>query len=107
MNPSTRRDAQGRLPGQPGFDERTLRITQSEFHALTELEKQYWSIKRNHMDMIIFFKIRYAALTDTQWTAGSTIELIVMVACLSRSTVYHVYDDDAETTAKITSVRRC
>eukprot|EP00762_Andalucia_godoyi_P001324 ANDGO_04803.mRNA.1 DNA mismatch repair protein msh6 len=51
-----RLDAERRPTSDPEFDPRTLYIPPGEFRNLAPFEQQYWSIKREHMDVIIFFK---------------------------------------------------
>jgi DNA mismatch repair protein MSH6 len=50
------RDADGHRPGDKDYDPRTLYIPRSFWDQATPLEKQYWEVKRNMYDTIIFFK---------------------------------------------------
>ncbi|KAG2378938.1 hypothetical protein C9374_007576 [Naegleria lovaniensis] len=53
---TNRMDAQKRLPSDPDFDKSTLFISSTDFSKLTGFEKQYWEIKKNHMDKVVLFK---------------------------------------------------
>ncbi|SCV00412.1 LAME_0G09538g1_1 [Lachancea meyersii CBS 8951] len=50
------RDAQGRAPGDPDYDPRSLYIPPSAWTKFTPFEKQYWEIKSKMWDCIVFFK---------------------------------------------------
>ncbi|KAI9069848.1 DNA mismatch repair protein Msh6 [Trametes sanguinea] len=50
------RDKDGVRPGQPGYDPRTLYIPPSAWKQFTPFEKQFWEIKQNHYDTILFFQ---------------------------------------------------
>jgi DNA mismatch repair protein MSH6 len=50
------RDKDMRRPGEAGYDRSTLHIPPREFEKLTPFEKQYWGIKREHFDKVLFFK---------------------------------------------------
>ena len=50
------RDKQGNLRGSENYDPRTLYIPPDEFDKLTNFEKQYWEIKSDYFDTIVFFK---------------------------------------------------
>ena len=52
-----RRDAQGRSPDHPRFDPRTLLIPPSEFSKLRGFNAQYWEIKSNYMDVVLFVRV--------------------------------------------------
>lgn len=49
-------DENKNLKGSPGYDPRTLYIPAQAYANMTPFEKQYWDIKRNHFDTVIFFK---------------------------------------------------
>ena len=51
-----RKDANKNPLDHPDFDPRTIYIPQSAWDSFTEFEKQYWNIKKNLMDCIVFFK---------------------------------------------------
>ncbi|KAI0739110.1 DNA mismatch repair protein Msh6 [Daedaleopsis nitida] len=50
------RDKDGVRPGEPGYDPRTLYVPQSAWKQFTPFEKQFWEIKQNHFDTILFFQ---------------------------------------------------
>ncbi|KIJ62178.1 hypothetical protein HYDPIDRAFT_158442 [Hydnomerulius pinastri MD-312] len=50
------KDKDGVSPGQPGYDPRTLLIPKKAWVDFTPFEKQFWEIKQNHFDTILFFQ---------------------------------------------------
>lgn len=55
------KDSKRRRPGEPGYDPTTLYIPQAEFTrtgkgALTPMVKQYWKMKMNNYDVVLFIK---------------------------------------------------
>ncbi|KII87843.1 hypothetical protein PLICRDRAFT_176607 [Plicaturopsis crispa FD-325 SS-3] len=50
------RDKDGVKPGQPGYDPRTLYIPKKAWAEFTPFEKQFWEIKQNHFDTVLFFQ---------------------------------------------------
>ncbi|KAI6168433.1 DNA mismatch repair protein Msh6 [Pisolithus thermaeus] len=50
------RDKDGIRPGEPGYDPRTLYIPKQVWAEFTPFEKQFWEIKQNHFDTILFFQ---------------------------------------------------
>ena len=50
------KDKEGVRPGEPGYDPRTLYIPTSAWKTFTPFEKQFWEIKQNHYDTILFFQ---------------------------------------------------
>ncbi|RPD75422.1 DNA mismatch repair protein Msh6 [Lentinus tigrinus ALCF2SS1-7] len=50
------RDKDKIRPGEPGYDPRTLYIPPSAWKSFTPFEKQFWEIKQNHFDTILFFQ---------------------------------------------------
>ncbi|KAI0077327.1 DNA mismatch repair protein Msh6 [Panus rudis PR-1116 ss-1] len=50
------RDKDGNRPGEPGYDPRTLYIPPKAWKEFTPFEKQFWEIKQNHFDTILFFQ---------------------------------------------------
>ena len=50
------RDAEGRPPSDPLYDPRTLYIPPSSWTAFTPFERQYWELKKNLFDTVVFFK---------------------------------------------------
>ncbi|GAA5880264.1 hypothetical protein JCM1840_003414 [Sporobolomyces johnsonii] len=50
------KDADGIPHGTPGSDPRTLHIPSSAWNTFTPFEKQFWEIKQNHYDTVLFFQ---------------------------------------------------
>ncbi|KAK3182547.1 DNA mismatch repair protein msh6 [Lecanicillium sp. MT-2017a] len=50
------RDKERRSPGDPEYDPRTVFIPPNAWNNFSPFEKQYWEIKQNHWDTIVFFK---------------------------------------------------
>lgn len=50
------KDADGNPPGHPDYDPRTLYIPPSAWNKFTPFEKQYWEIKSQHYNQVVFFK---------------------------------------------------
>ncbi|PFH50600.1 hypothetical protein AMATHDRAFT_80735 [Amanita thiersii Skay4041] len=50
------RDKDGRRPGDPLYDPRTLFVPAKAWKDFTPFEKQFWEIKQNHYDTILFFQ---------------------------------------------------
>ncbi|KMV65222.1 MutS-like mismatch repair ATPase [Encephalitozoon cuniculi EcunIII-L] len=50
------RDRNGRRRGDEGYDPSTLLIPEHEYKKFTPFEKQFWDIKKDYFDTIVFFK---------------------------------------------------
>ncbi|KAF8068932.1 muts domain V-domain-containing protein [Lyophyllum atratum] len=50
------KDKEGRRPGEADYDPRTLHVPKSAWAEFTPFEKQFWEIKQNHYDTILFFQ---------------------------------------------------
>ncbi|RDB29773.1 DNA mismatch repair protein msh6 [Hypsizygus marmoreus] len=50
------RDKEGRRPGDPNYDPRTLMVPKEAWKEFTPFERQFWEIKQNHYDTILFFQ---------------------------------------------------
>ena len=50
------KDKDKRSPGDPDFDTRTIFIPPGAWNNFSPFEKQYWAIKQNLWDTIVFFK---------------------------------------------------
>ncbi|GAA5834783.1 hypothetical protein JCM11251_003661 [Rhodosporidiobolus azoricus] len=50
------KDADGNRPNDPGYDPRTLYIPNSAWKTFTPFERQFWEIKQNHYDTVLFFQ---------------------------------------------------
>ncbi|KAK9073780.1 hypothetical protein SSX86_006374 [Deinandra increscens subsp. villosa] len=57
LHPSKVKDANGRRPDDPLYDKRTLYIPPDVLKKMTASQKQYWSVKSQYMDVLIFFKV--------------------------------------------------
>lgn len=51
-----RAQADGNRPGEPGYDPRTLYIPKSAWTTFSPFERQFWEIKQNHYDTVLFFQ---------------------------------------------------
>lgn len=51
------RDKDGRRPDDPDYDETTLHIPQGAWKDFTPAMSQYWAIKRDNNEKILFFKL--------------------------------------------------
>ncbi|KAG2059752.1 DNA mismatch repair protein Msh6 [Suillus hirtellus] len=50
------RDKDGVRPGEPGYDPRTLYIPKKSWTDFTPFETQFWEIKQDHFDTVLFFQ---------------------------------------------------
>ncbi|KAG5986359.1 hypothetical protein E4U43_005541, partial [Claviceps pusilla] len=50
------RDKEKRLPSDPEYDPRTIFIPPAAWNKFSPFEKQYWEIKQNLWDTVVFFK---------------------------------------------------
>lgn len=50
------RDRNGRRRGEEGYDPSSLFIPEAEFGRLKPFEKQFWNIKKDYFDTLVFFK---------------------------------------------------
>ena len=50
------KDKDGRRPDHPDYDNRTVFIPQSAWASFSNFEKQFWEIKQNHFDTVLFFQ---------------------------------------------------
>ncbi|KAL0959723.1 hypothetical protein HGRIS_011415 [Hohenbuehelia grisea] len=50
------KDKDKKRPGEPGYDPRTLYIPPKAWNDFTPFEKQFWEIKQNHYDTVLFFQ---------------------------------------------------
>lgn len=51
-----REQKDGNRPGSPGYDPRTVYIPKSAWQEFTPFEKQFWEIKQDHWDTVLFFQ---------------------------------------------------
>lgn len=57
LDPSRIRDANGRSPHDPLYDKKTLYIPPDVLRKMSASQKQYWNIKSQYMDVLLFFKV--------------------------------------------------
>ncbi|KAF5748604.1 putative DNA mismatch repair protein MSH6-2 [Tripterygium wilfordii] len=57
LDPSLIRDSNGRRPGDALYDKKTLLIPPDSLKKMSASQKQYWSIKSQYMDVVLFFKV--------------------------------------------------
>lgn len=57
LDPSRIRDANRRRPDDPLYDKRTLYIPPEALSKMSATQKQYWSVKCQYMDVVLFFKV--------------------------------------------------
>lgn len=57
LNPSKINDANGRRPNNPSYDKRTLYIPPDALRNMSASQKQYWTLKSQYMDVLMFFKV--------------------------------------------------
>ncbi|WVQ93995.1 hypothetical protein IAU59_001073 [Kwoniella sp. CBS 9459] len=49
-------DRNGNRPDDPDYDKRTIHIPKSSWAHFTPFEKQFWEIKQDHYDTVLFFQ---------------------------------------------------
>jgi DNA mismatch repair protein MSH6 len=80
-----RRDATGKSPEDPAYDPRTILISSQEFSRLKGFNAQYWSIKRDAMDLVLFVRVgSFYELYDLDADVGLRIGLNPMGSIPSR-----------------------
>ncbi|XP_073141498.1 DNA mismatch repair protein MSH7 isoform X2 [Henckelia pumila] len=57
LHPSRIKDASGRNLGDPSYDKRTLYIPPDALSKMSASQRQYWDVKRQYMDTVLFFKV--------------------------------------------------
>lgn len=57
LDPSQIKDAKGRRPGDPLYDKRSLYIPPDALKKMSASQKQYWGVKCQYMDIVLFFKV--------------------------------------------------
>ena len=75
-----KKDANGRSPGDPGYDKSTLLIKLRGDERFTPGQQQYWDIKKHHNDVIIFFKVGkfYELFEEDALTGHRELDLAFM-----------------------------
>lgn len=67
LDPSAIRDANGRQPSDPLYDKRTLDIPSDALKKMSASQKQYWSVKCQYMDVVLFFKVVSSNINYTRY----------------------------------------
>ncbi|XP_004288695.1 PREDICTED: DNA mismatch repair protein MSH7 isoform X2 [Fragaria vesca subsp. vesca] len=57
LDPSRIRDANRRRPGDPLYDRTSLYIPPDALKKMSASQRQYWDVKCQYMDVVIFFKV--------------------------------------------------
>ncbi|XP_047949735.1 DNA mismatch repair protein MSH7 isoform X2 [Salvia hispanica] len=57
LHQSQIKDANGRKPADPLYDKRTLYVPPHALSKMSASQRQYWDVKRQYMDVILFFKV--------------------------------------------------
>lgn len=57
LHPSKIKDGNGRRPNNPSYDKRTLFIPPDALRNMSASQKQYWTLKSQYMDVLMFFKV--------------------------------------------------
>ncbi|KAL5572686.1 hypothetical protein UlMin_022283 [Ulmus minor] len=57
LDSSRIRDANKRRPGDPLYDKKTLYIPPDALKKMSASQKQYWNVKCQYMDVVLFFKV--------------------------------------------------
>ncbi|XP_065851498.1 DNA mismatch repair protein MSH7 [Euphorbia lathyris] len=57
LDPLQIRDANGRRPKDPLYDKKTLYIPPDNLKKMSASQKQYWTVKSQYMDVVVFFKV--------------------------------------------------
>lgn len=57
LDPSRIRDANRRRPGDPLYDKTSLYIPPDALRKMSASQRQYWDVKCQYMDVVIFFKV--------------------------------------------------
>ncbi|EPS61391.1 hypothetical protein M569_13406, partial [Genlisea aurea] len=57
LHPSVIMDAKRRRSDDPLYDRKTLYVPPDALRKMTASQRQYWDVKRNYMDVVLFFKV--------------------------------------------------
>ncbi|XP_021903258.1 DNA mismatch repair protein MSH7 isoform X2 [Carica papaya] len=57
LEPGRVKDASGRRPDDPLYDKRTLYIPPDALKKMSASQRQYWTVKCQYMDVVLFFKV--------------------------------------------------
>jgi len=56
LKPENVRDRDGNRPDHVDYDKRTIQVPKSAWASFTPFEKQFWEIKQDHFDTVLFFQ---------------------------------------------------
>jgi DNA mismatch repair protein MSH6 len=56
LKPENVKDKDGNRPDHPDYDKRTILVPKNAWASFTPFEKQFWEIKQNHFDTVLFFQ---------------------------------------------------
>lgn len=97
LEPSRIRDANRRRPDDPLYDRKTLYIPPDILKKMSASQKQYWSVKSEYMDIVLFFKVVSEYQSTVQ--SNSTMRLVHLhlhTLCSFQGKFYELYELDAE-----------
>lgn len=82
LDPSKIRDANRRRPDDPLYDKRTLYIPPEALKKMSASQKQYWNVKSQYMDVLLFFKVvSYCAMFKCSFNYLHFLQGIVSEHC--------------------------
>ena len=82
LNPSQVRDANRRRPDHPLYDKKTLYIPPDVLKKMSASQKQYWNVKCQYMDILLFFKV------VSLYSSFSTAPLHKLRSCVQYMSLY-------------------
>lgn len=86
-----RRDGQGRRPEDVDFDPRTLYIPDQGLRGMTKFVSQFWSIKKNNFDVVLFVRVgSFYELYDEDADVGLKIGLKPMGTGIQKVNMWKV-----------------
>lgn len=62
LQPAKRRDKDGNRPDHPSYNPRSLFVPPSFLKTQTPAMAQWWALKEDNMDTVLFFKVKFCAL---------------------------------------------
>uniref|UniRef100_A0A7S0GJU7 DNA mismatch repair proteins mutS family domain-containing protein n=1 Tax=Amorphochlora amoebiformis TaxID=1561963 RepID=A0A7S0GJU7_9EUKA len=72
LDPKYRRDKNKKRPGDPNYDSNSVYIEEAYYKKMTPAERQYWRMKKDNMDFILFFKMgKFYELFDDDADIGA------------------------------------
>lgn len=73
LEPGRVKDASGRRPDDPLYDKRTLYIPPDALKKMSASQRQYWTVKCQYMDVVLFFKVVSYILFQFNFTPSRII----------------------------------